>query len=131
LSDTYSKVEFRKRLYRYVVKVIKFVTVIPSGCAEEVIKRQVIRSSSSIGANYFESLAASSKRDFINYFTHALKSANETKFWLSLLKDTNLIGSHLHSDIDELMQETREIANILASSILTMKGKRNRIRNQQ
>jgi four helix bundle protein len=112
LSFTSSKIEFKKRLYRYIVKVIKFVNLIPAGLTEDVIKKQVIRSSSSIGANYFESLAASSKRDFINYFTHALKSANETRFWLALLRDTAMIQAQQAPQMNELVVETKEIANI-------------------
>ena len=86
-----------------------------------VMGKQLLRSGTSILANYIEANSASSRKDFINFFTHSLKSANESKVWLSLLKDTN------KGDLKELkwlLDELIEISNILASSILTLKGKK-------
>jgi four helix bundle protein len=83
-----------------------------------------MRSGTSIGANYFEAEGASSKKDYQNFFSYALKSANETKFWLAILRDSNLIPRELLSECDWLLQETKELASIFASSILTMRGKR-------
>lgn len=71
--------------------------------------------------NIMEAQAGSTKKDFTNFFHHALKSANESKFWLSLLSDTQRIAK---DKIQPLLQETIELANILAASILTLKGKR-------
>ncbi|KAF0121585.1 MAG: hypothetical protein FD151_1162 [bacterium] len=81
---------------------------------------QLLRSATSIGANIIEAQAASSRKDFRNFLNHALKSANETKFWLGLLRDS---GKKTGEEINPLMKEAKELANILASSILTLKGK--------
>ena len=83
--------------------------------------KQLLRSGTSVLANYIEANSASSKKDFINYFTHSLKSANESKVWLALLRDTNKGNK---DKLKWLLQELVEIANVLASSILTLKGKR-------
>lgn len=83
--------------------------------------KQLLRSGTSVLANYIEAGSASSKKDFINFFTHSLKSANESEIWLNLLRDTSN-GDRVESDF--LFKELREISNIIASSILTMKGKR-------
>lgn len=88
--------------------------------SQPVIRRQVIRGGTSIGANYFEASAASSKKDYINFFRHALKSANETRFWLGLVNDTGSVPNILKVDLEDLRKETHEIANILAASIITM-----------
>lgn len=80
-----------------------------------------MRSGTSIGANYFEARAASSKSDFINFFNHSLKSANESKFWLEILIDTKECDSQ---EASRLLREVTEISNIFASSILTLKGKK-------
>jgi four helix bundle protein len=124
LSAFREKAEFRRRVYRYVVKLVRFMMRIPTGSGQEIIKHQLIRSGSSIGANFFESYGASSKKDFMNYSRHALKSANETRFWLALLNDSGLIPHALKSEFEELRSETKELANIYASSILTMKRKK-------
>ena len=83
--------------------------------------RQLLRSGTSIIANYIEANSASSKKDFINFFTHSLKSANESKVWLALIKDTNKSDK---TENEWLISELKEIANIIAASILTMKGKK-------
>ena len=93
----------------------------PKERTSETIGNQLLRSATSIGANIVEANAASSKKDYINFFNYALKSANETKFWLGLLRDS---GKGNKDNANKFMKETREIANILASSILTLKGKR-------
>ncbi|MBU2592490.1 four helix bundle protein [Patescibacteria group bacterium] len=61
----------------------------PKKRAAWIISDQLLRAGTSIGANIVEAQAASSRRDFTNFLNHALKSANETKFWLILSKDLN------------------------------------------
>jgi len=88
--------------------------------SHDVLGKQLLRSSTSVLANYVEANSASSKKDFINFFTHALKSANETKVWLTLLRDT---GKN-QKEATLLLDECIEISNIVAAGILTLKGKR-------
>jgi four helix bundle protein len=88
---------------------------------DEVMGKQLLRSGTSILANYVEANSASSRKDFINFFTHSLKSANESKVWLSLLKDLNKGDK---AEIEWLLKELIEISKVIASSILTLKGKR-------
>jgi four helix bundle protein len=118
------KQEFRLRIYRYVIRLLKFLVKLPNDPVTHEIKRQLTKSGTSIGANYFEAEAASSKRDYQNFFSHALKSANESKFWLAVLKDSGLVSNDLILECDNIFKETKAIANIFAASILTMKGKR-------
>ncbi len=114
------KQEFYKRTYLYAVEVVGFVSRLPKDSASHILGQQLIRSGTSIAANLVEAKAASSKKDYINFYQHALKSANETKLWLGLLRDTNRVNN---LEADKLLKETSELANILASSIITMKGK--------
>lgn len=81
----------------------------------------MLRSGTSILANFIEGQAGSSKKDLINYLTHSLKSGNESKLWLSLLKDSKRIKPEV---ADKHLIELKELTNILASSILKLKGKR-------
>jgi len=118
------KEKFRRRIYHFVIDLLKFLVKLPNNPISREIKSQLTRSGTSIGANYFEAEAASSKRDYRNYFSIALKSANESKFWLAILKDSGLISSEMISNYNFLLKELQEISNILAASILTMKGKR-------
>jgi len=115
------KNEFKKRLYNWVLRLIKFIDKLPKDSVCNVLGKQLLRSGTSILANYIEANSASSRKDFINFFTHSLKSANESKVWLVLLKDTNK-GNKEESSW--LLNELIELANVLASSILTLKGKK-------
>ena len=83
------KNEFKRRLYSWVLRLIKFIDKLPRDSVSDVMGKQLLRSSTSVLANYIEANSASSKKDFINFFTHSLKSANESKVWLTLLRDTD------------------------------------------
>lgn len=110
-----------RRTYRYSVRIVNLVDSLPDKRSCWVIADQLMRSATSIGANIVEAQAASSKKDFVNFLSHALKSANETKFWLGLLRDTGKVDASI---IDPLLKETKELASILGSSIATLKGKK-------
>ncbi|HCX27625.1 MAG TPA: four helix bundle protein [Candidatus Portnoybacteria bacterium] len=115
------KNEFKKRLYNWVLRLIKFIDKLPKDSVGSIMGNQLLRSGTSILANYIEANSSSSRKDFINFFTHSLKSANESKVWLCLLRDTNKGDK---KELEWLLEELIEIANIIASSILTLKGKR-------
>ena len=115
------KTILKDRCYQYSVRMIKFINTLPEKQAYRIISDQLLRSATSIGANIIEAKSASSKRDFIKYYEIALKSANETEYWLGLMKDALSTNELI---INGLFQETHEISNIIAASLLTMKGKR-------
>ena len=113
--------ETSKRTYRFALNIIGFIDKLPKDMSVQVIAKQLLRSSASIGANIIEARARSSRRDYTNFLSHALKSANETKYWLELLRDANKCDKET---ISLLVQEADEISKILGASILTLKGKR-------
>ncbi len=115
------KTEFKARIYKWVLNLVKFLDRLPKDIVTHRLIDQLFRSGGSVGANYIEAQGASSKKDFINFFHHSLKSANESKFWLGVLRDT---GRGNTDDINILLKELTEISNILGSSILRMKGKK-------
>ncbi|KKR77420.1 MAG: hypothetical protein UU22_C0044G0002 [Parcubacteria group bacterium GW2011_GWA2_40_8] len=116
------KTDLKYRAYIYAPDIIKFMDSLDKkDFSVQVMTRQLLRSATSIGANIIEAQAGSTKKDFTNFFTHALKSANESKFWLGLLRDS---GKADKTRTDELLNETTQLSNILGSSILTLKGKK-------
>lgn len=76
---------------------------------------QLLRSATSIGANVVEGKAGSSKKDWHKFLGIALKSANETKYWLCLIRDVSIAPA---DRINELIKEADEISKIIASIIL-------------
>lgn len=123
MQDNKSKFkdEFKKRLYNFVLGLIEFIDRLPNDNVSKRIGDQLLRSGTSILGNYIEGLSASSRRDFTNYFNTSLRSANESKLWFALLRDSKRSKKE---DVNWFLKELEEIANIFASSILTLKGKR-------
>lgn len=116
------KKDFKKRLYKFVLKLIKSIgTLDRKDPVVRVITDQLSRSGCSIQANYTEGLAASSRKEFTLYFNRSLMSANESKVWVGLLKDSDKCDK---KEADWLLNELKEISNIFASSILTLKGRK-------
>lgn len=115
------KQDFTQRAYRFGLKIIKTVEKLDMrDLASRIIGNQLIRSGTSIAANIIEARGSSSKKDYANFFSHALKSANETIYWINLLKDAGKIEEKTAA---ELLQEGSEIAKVLAKSTMTMRGK--------
>lgn len=81
------KQQFKRRLYAFVLRLIQWIEALPKDSTCQVLGKQLLRSSTSVLANYVEATAASSRKEFINYFQYSLKSANESKLWLELLRD--------------------------------------------
>jgi four helix bundle protein len=115
------KKEFKKRLYALTLELIDVIDKLPKDNVSRRLGDQLLRSGTSVIGNYIEAQSASSKKDYTNYFTTSLKSANESKLWLSLLKDTGRLQA---DSFERLLNELSEISNIFASSILTLKGKK-------
>jgi len=115
------KNEFKKRLYNFTLKLIEFLDGLPKDNVSVRIGDQLLRSGTSIIGNYIEGQAASSRKDFTNFFNIALKSANESKLWFALLRDSRRTTA---KEVDWFLTELNEIANIFASNILTLRGKK-------
>ena len=115
------KNDFKRRLYNFTLRLIEFLDTLPKDGVAKRIGDQLLRSGTSIIANYVEGQAASSKKDFTNFFNHSLKSTNESKLWLALLRDSKRAK---REEVAWFLDELDEIGKIFATSILTLKGKR-------
>jgi len=114
-------IDSKVRTYNYALRIINFVGTFSPDLGSQVIAKQLLRSATSIGANIIEAQASPSRKDFANFFNHALKSAHETKYWLCLLRDSHKADMEV---TNTLIQEVEELAKILGSSILTLRGKK-------
>lgn len=116
-----SKTDLKIRCYYFSIKVIKFLQILPEKKVYWIIADQLLRSATSVGANIVEAKSSSSRRDFIKFYEIALKSANESKYWFGLLRDATEADN---IKIKELLDELNQIANMLGSSLLTLKNKK-------
>jgi len=120
LSNKEFEEQMKKRLLAYSLKLVRYAKKLPwQEPTLKVAQNQVIRSGTSMAANYFESTAGSSRRDFANFNNHALKSANETVFWLLLLEE--YLGDSADPCLHELLVETRELARLFGSVVISSK----------
>lgn len=110
------KIQFRERCFRFSLSIIELEQELKSTRAQIVIFNQLVRSATSIGANVVEGTNSTSKKEFINYFQIALKSASETVYWLELLKKTNTTLS-----LEKLIAECTELIKMLTSIIVHTK----------
>ena len=85
---------------------------------EFILSKQILKSSTSIGANYCEALAAESPQDFIHKVAISLKEANETYYWLDLLFSSNNINKERYEDFTRQVQELYKMLN---ASVYTIK----------
>ncbi|OGM15659.1 hypothetical protein A2V56_01940 [Candidatus Woesebacteria bacterium RBG_19FT_COMBO_42_9] len=115
------KTDLRHRSYQFSINIITFIDSLPTKRSNRIISDQLLRCATSIGANVIEAKASSSRKDFIKFYEIALKSANETNYWLNLLRDTTSLDK---VKVDSLLREVDEISKMLGSSIITLKNRR-------
>lgn len=96
-----------EKSYKFAVRVINLNKYLTSEKNEYVLSKQILRSGTAIGALISEAKYAQSGLDFLNKMNIALKEANESLYWLSLLKETEYINdamySSMHKDADEIV----------------------------
>ena len=104
----------------FAVRIVKFYQYLCTEKKEYVMSKQILRSGTSIGANLRESRNAQSTSDFIHKLNIALKEADETQYWLELLKLSDIITEEYY---ETLNQDLSELIAMLISSIKTLKSK--------
>lgn len=108
----------KKRTFDFALATFKTIDRLEKSTANEVMGKQVIRSSSSIGANYRAACKAKSPRDFINKLKIVEEESDESVYWLELIKAYNKIENE---DFEKHLQESKELEKIFAASAITAK----------
>lgn len=117
-----TKSDIKKRTYQLALDIIAFVDKLDKkDLVIKILSQQLIRSGTSIGANIIEAQAGSSRKDFTNFYSYALKSANETMFWLSLIRDSRIVNEAVNKMVSDLINEVEEISKILGASVIKLK----------
>jgi four helix bundle protein len=110
----------KTKSFDFSVKIVNLYKSISGQKKEFVLSRQLLRSGTSIGAMIREAEQAESKADFIHKMAIALKEANETDYWLDLLKETDYISTLEYNDIKV---DIGDILKLLTKIIKTSKSK--------
>jgi four helix bundle protein len=110
--------EFAARTKQMALRVIKMVEALPKGMTAPVIGRQVLRSATSVGANYRAACRARSTADMIAKLKIVEEEADETLYWLELLIEAEILPA---SRLQPLIQEINEIVAMTVASIKTLR----------
>ncbi len=108
----------KQKSYDFSIRIVLLTKFLKENRNEYILSKQILRSGTSIGAMVHESEHAESKADFIHKLSIALKEANETEYWLSLLKDCDLITVNIH---ESMKSDLTEILKLLISIIKSTK----------
>jgi four helix bundle protein len=112
--------DLEERMLDYGARVIRLVEALPKSVAGRRIGDQLLRSGTSVGANFEEAQAAESKEDFAHKLQVSLKEARESTYWLRLIARSKLVKPE---QVDSLIDESQQIRAILSKSVATVKGK--------
>ena len=122
--DTLTKIDrFKARTKELTLRIIRFYQSLPKKDESNIIGKQLLRSSTSVAANYRAACRSRSEAEFYSKISIVVEEADETLFWLELIKESKIVQS---GEIEYLMNESLEILKI-ANSIRHQK-KKNKIR---
>ncbi len=113
--------EMKKRTKTFAIRIIKMFRLLPKTEEARIIGKQVLRSGTSVGANYRAVCRARSKAEFTAKMGVVVEEADETVFWLELLLEAEIVTK---SKMKELLNEANELLLIFASSHNTAKQKK-------
>jgi four helix bundle protein len=111
--------DLRARTKKFALRIIRLYQSLPKSGEAQVIGKQVLRSGTSVGAQYREACRAKSPADFINKMEGSLQELDETAYWLELLLEGGIFPAEKLSD---LQTETNELIAIFVSSVKTTKA---------
>ncbi|TSC55596.1 MAG: S23 ribosomal protein [Parcubacteria group bacterium Gr01-1014_18] len=108
-----------KKGFDFSLMILRFIEKLPRKPGVWTISDQLVRSGTSIGANIIEAKASSSRLEFKRFHEIALRSANETEYWLLLLLELNVIDK---KEVEILLNCAHELSKLLSASILKLKA---------
>jgi four helix bundle protein len=118
-----TKEELKQRTKKFSLDIIRLIEDIPNTKAGHTIANQIIRSATSVGANYRAACRAKSERDFLNKILIVEEEADETLFWLELLLEGKIVKSET---LEHLMKECNELVAIFTSTGKTVRNNMNK-----
>lgn len=113
----------QEKSYLFSLEIVKLCKYLQDEKRERILSNQVLRSGTAIGALLCEAEFAQSLPDFINKLSISLKEANETRYWVRLLKDSGYVEQ---TKSDEYLDQVGQLIAMLVSSIKTSKKKLNK-----
>ena len=110
--------DMKKRTKQFALRVIRLSAALPRTREADVLGRQVLKSGTSIGANYREAVRASSRRHFVSNLEICLREGDETLYWLELLAESGIVSA---KRLKELLDECNQLVAIITATVRTTK----------
>jgi len=117
-NTTFAK-EFQARTKTFALRIIRMFQQLPKTDEARILGKQVLRSGTSVAANYRAACRAKSRADFVSKLGTTVEETDETLLWLELLEESKIVTS---SKLEALKQENEELLRILGASLATAKG---------
>jgi four helix bundle protein len=114
-------IDLKDRMKRYALRIIKLYQILPNKSEAQILGKQILRSGTSVGAQYREACRAKSPLDFISKMEGSLQELDETGYWLELLVESKIMPAE---SIADLQKETDELTAIFVVSVKTAKKNR-------
>ena len=112
--------EFKQRTKKLALRIIKLVENLPNTSVSRVIGKQILRSGTSVGANYRAACRAKSTADMLHKLAIVEEEADETLYWLELLAEAKIFPT---SKLQNLIDETNQIVSMIVASMKTIRQK--------
>jgi four helix bundle protein len=113
--------DLKLRTKNFALRIIKLFTSLPKTAEAQVIGKQVLRSGTSVGAQYREASRSRSSSEFVSKMQSSLQELDETAYWRELLVDGKMVRAQKLAD---LRKETDELIAIFVSSVKTARSKK-------
>jgi four helix bundle protein len=111
--------QLRERTKQFAIRVIHLFRALPNATDAQIMGKQLLRSGTSVGANYRAVCRSRSKAEFISRLAVVTEEADESVFWLELIEETKVINPKL---LEAILKEARELVAIFSASLKTARA---------
>jgi len=111
--------DLSERTFKFAIRILKLLKSIKYTRENDVVKNQLAKSATSVGANYEEAQGAYSREDFRYKTSICFREIKESNYWLRIIKEAEIVA---HEDLNDLIKESQELKNIFATIVKKTKA---------
>lgn len=118
-----NSIELKNRTKKFALTIMELIEKLPNTISGRTISNQIVRSGTSVGANYRAVCRARSDKEFVAKLGIVIEESDETLFWLEIIESKKWLNQ---SEIDRVIKESNELTSIFVSSVKTVKARLNK-----
>lgn len=120
-------IELKLRTKQFALRIIRLYTALPRTSVAQVMGKQMLRSGTSVGADFREAIRSRSDAEFISKVEGALQELEETAYWLELIGESTIVSSNR---LDDLKEEADELTAILVTCVRNAKARKDDVQRK-